>query len=171
MQTLSYVLNIIGTCAMVFALVRPGEKIKQILFFTFLGNFLVATGYLVGGSGINGAISCYVGAAITIVNFTLQSKHKPIPKWLVAIYALAFIGLNLAGGFTWLCLLAIAACMTFVLSVIQNNGAIFRVWTFANMILWISYDLLSKSYAGLIPHVVMLVFTLVGMFVQDRKKQ
>jgi len=171
MLTLSYILNIIGTVAMIAGLLCPGKKIKLILFFTFLGNFLVATGYLVGGSGINGAISCYVGSAITIVNFILQSKNKPIPKWLVAIYALAFICLNLTGGFTWLCLLAIVACMTFILSVIQNNGAIFRIWTFANMILWITYDLLSKSYAGLIPHVIMLVFTLVGMLVQDRKKQ
>ncbi len=171
MLILSYVLNVLGTIAMIAGLLCPGKKIKLILFFTSLGNFLVATGYLAGGSGINGAISCYVGAVITIVNFALQSKNKPIPKWLVLIYALAFVGLNLAGGFTWLCLLAIAACMTFILSVIQNDGAIFRVWTFANMILWITYDIVSESYAGLIPHVIMLVFTLVGMLVQDRKKQ
>lgn len=169
MQTFAYILNVLGTGSMVAALLSPSKRIKLILFLSFLGNFFVATGYLAGGSGINGAISCYAGAAMSIVNFAFQSKQKPIPKWLLAVYALVFAGLNLASGFSWLGVLAIVACMFFVLSIAQDNGAAYRICTLANVILWCSYDVLSKSYAGLIPHVVMLVFTLVGMLVQDRK--
>ena len=168
---ISYVLNVLGTCAMVWALLSPPEKMKQILFLDFLGSFIVGTGYLFAENGINGAISVYIGALMAIVNFGIQSKGKTIPLWLMVVYGIVFAVMNFIGGFTWLAALAVVASLTFVVGIGQNNGTAFRRWTLANAVLWCSYDLFSKSYAGLIPHVVMLVFTVVGMLVQDRKKQ
>lgn len=162
---------IVGTAVMVGALLSPAKKIKQILFLNFLGSVLVGTGYLFTENGINGAISVYVGAAMAIINFGIQSAKKDIPLWLMIVYGITFAVMNFIGGFTWLAALAIVASLTFVIGIGQSNGTAFRRWTLANAVLWCSYDLLSKSYAGLIPHVVMLVFTVVGMFVQDRKKQ
>jgi hypothetical protein len=145
---------------------------KRILFLVFCGNVLVATSYLVGGSGINGAASCYVGSIQAIVNYFFNSKGLPLPKWLIAVYCLAFIVCNLVvGGFNGLAVLAIVASLTFVMCIGQSSGAKYRFWTLFNITLWGVYDILSESYSALITHVVLLVFTIVGMIVHDRKKK
>lgn len=170
MEILSYILSLLGLASMIIASLVKGEKMKKILFFVFCGNVLVATSYLVGGSGFNGAASCYIGGIQAIINYFFDSKNKPLPKWLVAIYALAFIVCNLVvGGFEPLVILAIVASLTFVMCIGQTSGAKYRFWTIINIGLWCLYDILSESYSALITHVVLLVFTIVGMIAHDRK--
>lgn len=172
MEILSYILSLLGLASMIIASLVKGEKMKKILFFVFCGNVLVATSYLVGGSGFNGAASCYIGGIQAIINYFFDSKNKPLPKWLVAIYALAFIVCNLVvGGVNGLALLAIIASLTFVMCIGQTSGAKYRFWTIINIGLWCLYDVLSESYSALITHVVLLVFTIVGMIAHDRKKK
>ncbi|MBO4940970.1 MAG: YgjV family protein [Clostridia bacterium] len=171
MQTLSYILSILGLISMVTASLIKGKDMKKILFFVFCGNFLVATSYLIGGNGINGAAACYIGSLQTIINYFFDSKNKPLPTWLIVIYAIAIIALNIAvaGGITWLGLLVIVASLTFILCIGQKNGAKYRFWTIVNMVLWCTYDILSKSFGALITHAVLLLFTVIGMFVNDIK--
>ncbi len=169
MGVLAVVLNVVGTGCMLCAQLMPANRIKTILFFSFLSNAIIATGYLAGGSGINGAISCYAGAMMTIINFGFQVKNVQIPKWILGLYALAFIGLNLLSTFSYLYVLAVIAGLTFVMSISQKDGTLYRRWTLLNILLWCCYDILSASYSSLIPHVVILAFTVIGMFTQDRK--
>ena len=172
MQILSSVLCIAGSACIIGSTLIKGEKMKQILFLVFCANFLVATGYLVGGSGINGAASCYLGAGQAIVNYFFESKNKPLPKWLLAIYAASFIIVNLwFGGFNLLCLLAIVATLVFVLCIAQKNGSRYRFWTLVNVILWCSYDIFSKSFGALFTHVPQLFFAVVGMVWHDAGKK
>ena len=157
---------------MITASLIKGEKMKKILFFVFCANALIATSYLVDGSGLNGAASCYIGAIQSIINYFFDSKNRPLPKWLIAIYCLAFIVCNLVvGGFNPLGLLAIIASLTFVMCIGQSNGAKYRFWTLFNITLWGVYDVLSESYSALITHVVLLVFTIVGMIIHDKKNK
>lgn len=170
MENLSYILSLLGLASMIIASLIKGEKMKKILFFIFCGNILVATSYLVGGSGFNGAASCYIGGIQAIINYFFDSKNKPLPKWLVAIYALAFVVCNLVvGGFKPLVILAIVASLTFVMCIGQTSGAKYRFWTIINIGLWCLYDIFSKSYSALITHGVLLVFTIIGMIVHDKK--
>ena len=172
MEILSYILSLLGLASMITASLIKGEKMKKILFFVFCANALIATSYLVDGSGLNGAASCYIGAIQSIINYFFDSKNKPLPKWLVVIYCVAFIVCNLAvGGFNPLGILAIVASLTFVMCIGQSSGAKYRFWTLFNITLWGVYDILSESYSALITHVVLLVFTIVGMIVHDRKKK
>lgn len=171
MEILSFILSIIGLACMITASLIKGKSMKKILFFVCCGNVLVATSYLVGGSGINGAASCYLGGAQAIINYFFESKNKPLPKWLVAIYALSFIAVNIAvGGFSASGILAIAACLVFIMCIGQKNGAKYRFWTILNNFLWIIYDLITKSYGALTSHVPLLIFTVTGMIIHDRKK-
>ena len=170
MEILSYILSLSGLASMIIASLIKGEKMKKILFFVFCGNVLVATSYLVGGSGFNGAASCYIGGIQAIVNYFFDSKNKPLPKWLVAIYCVAFIVCNLVvGGFKPIVILAIVASLTFVMCIGQTSGAKYRFWTIINIGLWCLYDILSESYSALITHGVLLLFTIVGMIAHDRK--
>lgn len=171
MEILSYILSFLGLVCILSASLIKGRNMKAILFLVFMANALVATSYLVGGSGINGAISCYIGSAQTIINYFFECKNKPLPKWLIIIYCVAFVAINLIiGGVNLLCLLAIAASLTFVMCIGQKSGAKYRIWTIINMILWISYDLFSKSFGALLTHVPQFVFTVAGMIIHDRKE-
>ncbi len=173
MQALSFVCSILGLVSMIVASLIKGKSMKTILFFVFCGNVLVAVSYLLGGQGINGAASCFVGSAQAIINYFFDSKNKPLPKWLVVIYALAFIAVNIivSGGFSWLGGLAIIASLTFIMCIGQKNGAKYRFWTIVNMLLWCLYDLLSKSYGALTSHIPLLLFTVAGMIIHDRKSK
>lgn len=172
MQILSYVFSALGLISMICASLIKGEKMKTVLFLVFCGNVLVATSYLLGGSGINGAAACYLGGVMTLINYIFDSKNKPIPQWLVAIYAAAIIVLNIivAGGITALGVLVIVASLTFILCIGQKSGAKYRFWTIVNMILWCIYDILSMSYSALVTHLPQLSFAIIGTFIHDRKK-
>ena len=170
MQVLSFVFSTLGLISMIVASLVKGKSMKVILALVFCGNFFFATSYLFGGQGINGAASCFVGAAQSIINYFFDSKNKPIPKWLVAVYALAFISVNLiVGGFSWLGVLAIVASLTFIMCIGQKSGAKYRFWTIVNVVLWCLYDLLSKSFGALTSHIPLLLFTVAGMIIHDRK--
>ncbi len=171
MPYLSYVLSVVGLICMISASLIKGEKMKSILVLVCLGNALVATSYLIGGSGINGAASCYLGALQTLINYFFDKKGRALPAWLVALYAVAFVVCNLlVGGFTALCLLAIVASLTFIMSIGQKSGTKYRFWTIVNMLLWCLYDVLSRSFGALVSHIPLLIFTVVGMLIHDAKK-
>ena len=172
MSFIPYILSILGLLSMITSLLLKGEKMKLTLFFVFCGNFLVATSYLLDGKGINGAATCYLGGIQTIINYFYAVKEKALPKWLLIIYAITFTGVNIwvAGGVTGLGILIIVASLTFIMCIGQSNGAKYRFWTIINMVLWCVYDIASTSYPSLITHVSLLLFSLVGMFIHDRKQ-
>ncbi len=148
-----------------------GKRMEAILLLMFLSNAFIGTSYLVDGSGINGAASCYLGALQTIINYFFDRKGKPLPGWLVAVYAAAFVALNfVTGGFTWLSVLAIAACLTFVFQIGAGSGNKYRIWSLVNMLLWALYDVLSGSYGALLTHLPLAAIAIAGMFLHDRKK-
>lgn len=173
MQILAYVFNLLGLLSMILASTVGGTKMRRILLFSFFGNLLVGFSYIFDGTGINGAASCFLGALQTIVSYFFQMKKMQTPKWVVALYALSFVGVNLwvAGAISIPCLIAIAATLAFVMGIIQSRGAMYRFWTLFNMLLWGVYDIVTQSYPALITHTVLFVFTAIGMIINDRKKK
>ncbi len=172
MQLLSYILSFGGLLSMIIASLIKGKNMKTILLFVFSGSVLVATSYLVAGNGLNGAASCYLGAVQSIINYFYDAKKKPLPKWLIAIYAVAFVALNLAvGGLSALGILAIIASLTFILCIGQKVGSKYRFWTIVNMMLWCLYDILSGSFGVLFTHGTQLIFALIGVIIYDRKNR
>jgi len=178
MQVLAYVLSILGLLSMITASLIRGDKMRMILFFVFCGNVLVATSYLLEGKGINGAAACYLGGVQSIINYFFDAKGKPLPSWLIGIYALAIVVVNIwvANGISaqgisisWIGLLVIVASLTFIMCIGQTTGAKYRFWTIVNMVLWCSYDLIAPAYPSLVTHVSLLVFTVAGMIIHDIK--
>ncbi len=169
------IMSLVCLISMITASLVKGKSMKIILMLVFCGNFSIAVSYLLAGEGINGAASCFIGAAQSVINYFFDSKGKPLPKWLIGIYMAAFVVVNLvvsfSTGFNPLCLLAIVASLTFVMMIDQDNGAKYRFWVICNSVLWCIYDILSKSPSNFATHVCLLTFTLVGMIIHDRKKK
>lgn len=170
---ITYILSLVGMATILSASLIKGNNMKLILALVCLGNVLIGTSYLFEGQGINGAAASFFGSAIAVVNFFFDSKERPIPKWLIGVYLVLGVALNLwvAGGVSLPSVIIIATFVAFLMSIIQNTGAQYRVWTIANLALWCFYDGVIASYSVLITHGVQLGITLIGILLYDRKKQ
>lgn len=174
MQTLSWILSTGAIFFDIAASLTKGDKnMLKILAFILLSNLSIAISYVLNffirGDGLNGSFSCFLGAAICLVNFFFNKQKKPIPLWLSGIYAVCFIAVNFVTEVTPATAIAIAACLTFVMSVIQDNGRMFRVWTLSNCILWCTYDIAAQAYQSLFTHAVLTLFFIAGIIIHDRK--
>ena len=170
MDILAFILSTLGTISICLPSFIKGKDMKLILLFVFSANVLVATSYLLTGA-YNGAVSCFIGGAQTIINFFYDRKNKPLPVWLICIYAAAFIVMNLLVFAQWADLVAMIASLSFILCIGQKNGAKYRLCTALNSSLWITYDLISASYGPLVTHSILLGSVIFGILVHDLKKK
>ena len=116
MDILAFILSTLGTISICLPSFIKGKDMKLILLFVFSANVLVATSYLLTGA-YNGAVSCFIGGAQTIINFFYDRKNKPLPVWLICIYAAAFIVMNLLVFAQWADLVAMIASLSFILCI------------------------------------------------------
>lgn len=168
MDILAIVLSTLGTVCICITPLLKGRDMKLILLLVFLTNVFLAVSYILSGA-YNGAVSCGVGAAQSIINYFFQRKGKPIPRWLIGIYGAAFLVVNLLVLSKLADVLAILAAMAFVLEISQKNGKLFRMWKAVNAVLWIVYDLVTLSFGPLSTHAIQLGSTVVGMILHDKK--
>lgn len=170
---IAYVLSLVGMATILSASLIKGNNMKLILALVCCGNVLIGVSYLFEGQGINGAAASFFGSIISVVNFFFDAKNKLIPKWLIGIYLILGVVLNLwvAGGVSLPSVIIIATFVAFLMSIIQNTGAKYRIWTIVNLVLWCFYDGVTASYSVLITHGVQLGITLIGILLYDRKKR
>ncbi|MBQ7036290.1 MAG: YgjV family protein [Clostridia bacterium] len=167
MTMVSYILSIIAT---VLGLLEPfGKNMRIILLFNFTGNFLVGVNYFLTQS-LSGAGICAVACVQVIINYFFDSKNKKVPKWLIGVYALAFLMVNLGTFSVWYDIFALLAPMLFVLCVAQSDAKYYRIFYASNAIVWIFYDIFAKSYGNLLTHVILFLATSAAMMVRDRKQ-
>ena len=168
MNTLAIVLSTLGTVCICAPSLLKGKNMKLILLLVFLANFFVAVSYVLTGA-YNGAVSCGVGAVQAIINYFFERKNKALPVWLVAIYALAFTVVNLLAFARIADLIALVACLTFVMCIGQKSGKKYRIWTMINAGLWAAYDLTSLSFGPFCTHLIQLGMAFFGMVIHDKK--
>ena len=165
MTAISYTLSFIAT---VLGLIEPfNKKMSAILIFNFAGNLLVAVSYLLVG-GISGAGICFVACAQVVINYIFDLKGKKVPYWLVGVYLIAFLSVNLLTFAYWYDVFSLTASVLFVLSVAQSNAKYYRILYFLNSTVWVLYDCLAGAYGNLSTHVVLFIATLISIIVRDK---
>lgn len=169
MQFVYVILSFLGLASFVTAAVIKGEEIKKNLFLVFSGSMFVGISYLFTSAGINGSVSSFIGGLQAIINYFFNRNNKKIPKWLILVYVLIFLALNLAVINSPIGLLALFASLCFVGSISAKDGKGYRLWQIINSSLWISYDIFSCSYGPLVTHSVLFGFTVFGMLINDYK--
>lgn len=172
MEIVSYILSALSLSTSIVAPLIRGENLKKILILSFLGNFFIALSYVLSGAS-NGAAACFVGAGMAIINYFFSSRNKRVPKWLDGIYIAIMTGVNLfvAGGISVPSVLVMIAGVMFVLSVGQENGRKYRIWSTVNLIIWVIYDALMQTWGPFGQHLLLLGVNIVGIIVFDIKKQ
>ena len=170
MNTIAIILSGIGTVCACLPPLLKGKTMRLILLFLFLSNALIGASYVLTGA-FSGAVSCGVGAAQTIINYGFDRRSKAIPVWLVAVYAAAFVAVNLLTFSAITDIFALLACMAFVLSISQKSGKQYRISTIANAGLWAIYDVSTLSFGPLATHLLLLTMAVCGMIIHDRKEK
>lgn len=171
MEILAYIFSILGQIMIISASLIKGRRMKLILLLVFGANFSYATSYVLNGTGINGAASCYLGSILAVVNYFFDAKNKKLPRWLLFVYAALFVAVNVIfGNDVILTLLAIVATMCFVMGIAQTSGKKYRFWTCCNLVFWITFDIISHSYSTLLAHSCQMAGTILGMILHDRKE-
>ncbi len=167
-ETISYALSLLAT---VLGIIEPFNKnMRMVLAFSCVGNFAVAISYLLVGS-ISGAIICFIGGAITFINFFFAKRGKDVPLWLVIIYAVVFAGASLPSFAYWYDAVSLVAAIVFVLSVAQPDPKYYRIFFILNSGLWIAYDFFAKAYGNLFTHVTLFVAIFVSIIIRDGIKK
>jgi len=163
-ETISWALSLIAT---VLGLVEPfSKKMSLVLLLSFIGNLLVGTSYLLVGQS-SGALICFVACVQLFINSLYDRKKKKVPLWLIVIYSLAFLGVNLMSFAAWYDVLALLAALCFVLSVAQPDPKYYRLFFVSNSSLWIVYDFLAGAWGNLFTHVTLFVATLLAIYFRD----
>ena len=170
MRILAFALSVIGTVCICSSSLVKGKDMRLILFLAFLSNVFVGTSYILTAAW-SGAISCGVGAIQTIINYFFEKKQKPLPVWLIVVYAATFTVVNLITFTRITDIFAILACYAYILGISQKNGKKFRIWSLSNAGLWLVYDLVSRSYGPVFTHICQSSIAIFGMLVHDRKKK
>ena len=161
---------ILSSIATVLGLIEPfNKKMKTILIFNFIGNLLVGVSYLLNKS-FSGAAICAVACTQVFINYNFDAKQKKVPLWLIIIYGVAFLGVNLLAFAHWYDILSLLAAMVFVISVAQSDAKYYRILYMTNSFLWIGYDLLAKAYGPLSTHIILFIATTVSIIIRDKKR-
>ena len=172
MEKLSLFLSIGALICMTVPSLLKGKNMKGILVLLCLGNAIMGTNYLMSG-GLNGAVSSYNGVVTTAINFSFQVKGKTVPKFLITIYLIISIILNLwvSKGISIGLILMIGASVAYQLGCAGKSGATYRFWILINLLLWCVYDIISLTIGALLTHGIQLAIHIIGMLIYDRQSK
>lgn len=170
MEILEFVFSALGTACICITPLLKGKNMKLILFLVFLTNVFIATSYIMSGA-FNGAATCCVAAVQAIINYFFERKNKLLPVWLMALYAVTFIIVNLFVFSHITDIIALVAALMFIIVICQKNGKQYRMWTLAKTILWAIYDLITFSFGALTTHIIQVIIVVLGIIMHDRKNK
>lgn len=166
METISF--GISGTATILGIWQAYGKKMRSVLIMNLIGNLLVAISYLLVAS-FSGAAVCFTACVQVVINYIYDMRGKKLPVSLLFCYAAAFCIVNLTVFTGWYDLISLGATMVYVLAMAQSNVRWFRVLYALNSLLWIFYDIITQSYGNLWTHVILLVFTGLSIWLQQRQ--
>ena len=168
MEIASYVASFIST---ILGLCEPfGKSMKTILMYYFFGNLLVGISYLLI-FGYSGAAICFVACIQGVVNYIFYMKGKKIPAILVAVYAMAFVFINLLTFKVWYDSFSLIAAMLSVLSVAQSDPKYYRGLYVSNSLVWIVYDFLAGAFGNLATHIILFLTTFLAIIIRDKNRK
>jgi len=146
------------------------NKKRQIMICYIITNWVYAINYFLLGA-YSGAILDFVAGIQIFINSSLESKGKKIPGWLIAIYFGITIFLGSLVFSSAIDIMPIICSIICVIIIILKKESSIRKFTLINMILWLTYDIIVKSYVAAISDFAILISTIIGIFRFDIKKR
>jgi hypothetical protein len=170
-DTMEIIAQVIGGVALLMAIISFQNNTKKgILIFQLLAGCLFAVHFLFLGA--------YTGAALNVVsvirNIVYYQKQKHTwarhKGWLFLFMAVSIA----AGILTWEDIFSLFPILGMVLGSLGfwlDNPTYVRRVTFPVSPLWITYNIVKGSYAGIITEIFVMSSIIVGMIRFDRQKK
>lgn len=156
------------------------KKQSKIIIFQFLANLLVALSYLaLGGTKMAGGAVCFVASIQTFINYLYFRKDNSPPKIITVVSLFVYVAVSavtvyLSGNMTvfyaWIPLLG---SIIYMAAVSTQNSTLTRFLFLLNMLVWITYDVISQpiAVANLVTHICILISILLGIFRYDLRQK
>jgi len=142
------------------------KNIKLVLLINFICNVAGAMPYLVNGE-LSACGLYFVAAAQCIVFIGYRFFKKEPPKYYTGVFAAMFILVSVLAYQKPLDILSMLAAVTCALALAQKTSTMYRVIMVANGILWLIFDILSKTYDMLPAHIITAATAIVGILRLD----
>lgn len=138
------------------------QKRKDILFYQIISSFFFSAHYYLLGALTASIVNAF-GITRGIVFYNKEGNSKKY-YYLLFIYILVF---SLIGVFTYenyYSLLPIFAYILYTIVAFVEKEKIIKIICFIVSLLWLVYDIIYKSYAGIISDTCMLITILIGLY-------
>lgn len=163
------IVQIIGFAAIAFEVgsYQPKHR-KRILGFQLIGNLLWVVHFLLL-SAPTGAVLNAVGA-VRAYTFNRFGSHEGRSQWLLAIIVATIFAVSLL---TWqgpISLLPMTGMSLATIGMWQRDEQRIRKIIFFSWPLWLIYNILVGSYAGVVNELLIAVSILIGLWRHRRPK-
>lgn len=164
MELLSQVCGIISLITVVGSMMF--KNIKLVLAINLICNISGAIPYLVNGQ-ISACGLYFVASAQAIVFLWYRFFKKEPPKYFTGVFAAMFLLVSVLGYQTPLDIIAMLAAVTCALALAQKSSTMYRVFMVINGVLWLVFDILTKTYNMLPAHIITAAAAIFGILKVD----
>ena len=144
------------------------KNIKLVLFINLICNIAGAMPYLVKGE-MSACGLYFVAAAQCLVFIGYRVLKKEPPKYFTGVFAAMFILCSVLAFKKPLDIIAMLAAVTCALALSQESSKMYRLIMVFNGVLWIAFDIRTKTYDMLPAHIITTLSALVGIARLDLK--
>lgn len=165
--------QIVSIIALVFSVSSVQFKdVKHVLIGQILANLSTSLSFWFLG-GLSGAWICIVAAVQTLIMYIANKKGISVKSRniLLAFFLAAYIVGTILVYQSWADIVSCTCSLLFVMSIVQTDTRIFRMFISANSFLWIVYDLSTGAYINAVTHTILLGSLVLAMIRLDRKKK
>lgn len=168
MLTTSYIISqIIFAIGAVLGAIGAQQKAKKnILIFFSASTFVASTGF-VFLEAYPGALSLFVMAVFGIINYNFDKKEKKIPIAILIAFIFVIIGLGVITFATITDILPIIAAVCYTLAMVQQKENKVRLFTIANLSLFVAYDLITTAYVASLTDGIFAISTIIAIVRYD----
>lgn len=161
---------ILGIGLIINAIAMQQRKKKQILIGLIVANLICAVSYIILNS-YSAVITCFISIMQTCVKYTFDKKEKKVPLILQVIFILTSIVGGILTSKNILDIIPTICLVLYTTSILQSKEKNIRLFTSANILCWVIYDVYIRAYIGILLNSFSLISVIVAIIRYDILKK
>lgn len=138
------------------------KKRRSILAALFCLNLFAALNMIFLGS-LSAAYISFLAVIEILINHFFESRKKPVPGFVVGLYALATIAIGIATYAAPIDLIAIACAFIFCITILAKKEQDIRKLTLVNQSLWLIFNVFVGAYALVCSNTLTIISTAIAL--------
>lgn len=138
------------------------KKRRSILAALFCLNLFAALSMIFLGS-LSATYISFLAVIEILINHFFESRKKPVPGFVVGLYALATIAIGIATYAAPTDLIAIACAFIFCITILAKKEQDIRKLTLVNQSLWLIFNVFVGAYALVCSNTLTIISTALAL--------